>query len=172
MQIVITLFIFGVIAIVLLGWGIWLTRGGIRGVADARASLNWPSTIGKIVSTTVVEERPVGTSTGSGTRRTDYRPVVQYSYSVNGQNYSAGHRRFNDDLIAYGSTEKAEAAIEKYRVGQTVQVYYDPANPRNAVLEPGKAGPAWRGLTGGILCLLLTLIPIWMGIAVVTNSSH
>ncbi len=41
-----------------------------------------------------------------------------------------------------------------------------------AVLEPGKAGPAWGGLTSGILCLVLALIPIWIAIVIVTRQVH
>jgi hypothetical protein len=129
--------------------------------------------MGKIVLSTVREEKPLGTNYRNGhIRRPNYRPVLQYSYSIGGKTYTGGHRVPNDDLIAFGSPQKAKAALEKCPLNQTVQVYYDPTNPGNAVLEPGKANPAWRGLTSGILCLLLILIPIWMAIAIVTRQSH
>ena len=37
----------------------------------------------------------------------------------------------------YGLRELAESAASRYRLGQPVTVYYDPAQPGNAVLEPG-----------------------------------
>ncbi len=172
MGIVITLFIFGVIAIVLLGLGVWFTRYGFRGLIAARASTNWPSTMGKILSAQVVEQKPVGTYSGSGSRRIDYRPVLQYSYSIAGKSYGGEHRIFNDDVIVYGSIQKAQAAIRNYPAGKIVQVFYDPSHPAYAVLEPGKAGPSWRSLTSGLLCLLLALFPVWMVITIAANPPH
>jgi hypothetical protein len=168
--IVVSLLIFGIIAVILVVLGISITRSGIRGIKESRASTHWPTTMGTIVSTDVKEQQPLDSL--DGYHRSDYLPVVEYSYSVNEKKFTNGHRTFNDDVVVYGSTEKAQAAIEKYSVGKTVQVYYDPTNPGDAVLEPGKAGPSWRSLTAGILCLILTLVPILLAIAVLKNQGQ
>ncbi len=169
---VITLFIFGIILAVLWGFGFSFTRAGWRGILDAQKSLEWPTTPGKVLSVMVEAQKPVNSDIGnSGVRRTTYRPALQYSFTVNGKTYGSGHRTFNDDVITYSSIEKARAAMKNYHVEQIVQVYYDPSNPRNSVLEPGKSGASWRSLTAGILCLVLGLIPIWIGYAVVVNQS-
>ena len=172
MQIVITLLIFLIIASILLSLGIWLTRSGIRGIKSARASMYWPATLGKMVMSTVREEKPLEVRFEDERPRPEYRAILQYTYSIGGKNYVGNHRMPNDDLIAYRTPEKAKASLANYPVDKNVQVYYDPEKPQNAVLEPGKAGPAWRGLTGGILCLVLTLIPIWMAIAFLSQKLH
>ncbi len=168
MGIVVSLIIFGIIAAVLVFLGISFTRAGIRGIKEAGESTRWPSTPGAIVSAEVQEQRPL--QSHSGYQKTDYLPVVKYSYTVSGTSHTGSHRTFNDDVVVYGSTDKAEAAIEKYPVGKTVQVYFNPTNPADAVLEPGKAGPSWRSLTAGILCLVLTIVPILLAIAVVKSQ--
>jgi len=159
MQTVITLVIFGVIAAILLGLSYWLGRSGLRGVLSARASQAWPSTSGRVLLVQAIKMKDVGLST-SQRHQTDYRPVVQCSYTVGNKTYGCEHRRFNDDVIVYSTIEKARTAVSNYQVGQTVRVYYDPANPSQSVLEPGIAGPAWRELSSGILCFLLALMPI------------
>ncbi len=159
------------ITAILLGLGYYFTRSGLRGIRAAQASTQWPSTQGKIILHTAEIQKPVGTGMDSTTRRTTYRPVIQYSYSLGGKSYGGGHIIFNDDVIVYGSVEKALAAIKDYPVGKTVQVYYDPDNPALAVLKPGKSGPSWRTLSAGILCILCALIPIWIGYAAVVNQA-
>jgi len=168
MQIILPILVFAIIAAILLGLAYWLGRSGLRGVRNARASLAWPSTPGKVLLVNVIKVKDVGSSTGQR-RRTNYRPVVQCSYTVGEKTFSCEHRRFNDNVIVYPTIEKARAAVTEYQVGQTVQVYYDPANPRSSVLEPGKAGPAWRELSSGILCFLLALLPISAMLAFVRN---
>ncbi len=167
MQIAVVLIIFGIIAIILMALGVSFTRSGLRGIRYAWGSKAWPSTPGEIVSVTIEEQKPIS----EHDRHPTYRPIVAYSYSIGGKSFGGQHRKFNDDVIVYGSEEKAQAAIAQYPVGQKVKVYYEPDNPRNAVLEPGKAGPAWRTLSAGILCLVLGIIPIWIAIAVVTQNA-
>jgi hypothetical protein len=54
----------------------------------------------------------------------------------------------------YGLRELAEAAAGGYAQGQPVTVYYDPAQPGNAVLEPGDRKGSMAPLVfGGISAL-------------------
>ena len=46
--------------------------------------------------------------------------------------------------------KRAEAVVGRYAAGQTVPVYYDPAHPDQAVLEPGNREGALAGLVVGI----------------------
>ncbi len=172
MQIIVVLLIFGLIGIILSALGIWFTRSGFQGIISARSSTSWPSTMGNIVSASVVEQQPVGTNMEEHTRQTDYRPALVYSYTLGGKTYGSGHVIFNDDVIVYSSIEKARAAIKKYPVGQNVQVYYDPENPAMAVLEPGKAGPSWRSFSSGLLCLLFAVMVVWMAVNIVVNMAR
>lgn len=172
MAIFMIILVFGMIALLLGGAGYYFTRKGWRGVRDAQASTRWPTTYGKILSMMVEEQKPMDTRLGGGSHRSDYRPVLKYSYTLNEKTYGGEHRRFDDDVIVYSSYEKAKAAVADYPVEKTVLVYYDPDNPANSVLEPGKAGPAWRSLTSGLFCFFMTLLIIWMAVAVVINQLH
>jgi hypothetical protein len=69
---------------------------------------------------------------------TIYEAEVTYTYTVDG-------RPYRSQRIAFGHTsgrdESAIArALERYRQGREVLVYYDPRNPQLAVLEPSTSG--------------------------------
>jgi hypothetical protein len=84
----------------------------------------WSSTMGS-VSNSYLERRR--SSKGGSTNY----PVVQYSYSVNGQ-------PFQGSKIAPGMEVGGTGAgkvVERYPAGAQVMVFYDPQNPADAVLE-------------------------------------
>ncbi len=76
MGIVITLLIMGIILAVLWGFGYSFTRSGWQGVRDARKSLEWPATSGKILSLMVEEQKPI-ISDSSRNKTITYRPRMQ-----------------------------------------------------------------------------------------------
>ena len=115
-----------------------LTRGA--------GSSDWPTTQGVIVSSEIQSISRTRESTRRqrkkfGVRRvkryTVYRPLVTYRYTVNGQTYTQRNLDVNGSS-EYRKQSSAEAILEKYPVGQEVTVYYDPDNPRDALLEPGE----------------------------------
>jgi hypothetical protein len=68
----------------------------------------------------------------------DATPVIRYRYRVGGQDLEG-------DQVAIGGqplTTRVLAGrlIARYPVGAHVDVHVDPNNPKNAVLEPGRAG--------------------------------
>ncbi len=165
MQIVLVVLFLSLIPITLLGLAIWLLLPGVRDLKQALASRHWPSTAGKIVSRTVFQIPRVGGSRTSRTRE-GYRAQILYEYAVGGLDYTATRRVFSDESIAYSSPERAAAVLDDYPSGRTVQVYYDPTNPRTAVLEPGRIGPVLSVLVAGVVCLVLTLFTTWMVLAI------
>ncbi len=55
--------------------------------------------------------------------------------------YEVDDKVYKSDRVNYGFTGSSDEAfateyIEKYPIGKTVKVYYDPKNPQKAVLEP------------------------------------
>ncbi|MGY2932508.1 hypothetical protein ACVWZ6_002110 [Bradyrhizobium sp. GM6.1] len=54
-----------------------------------------------------------------------------------------------------GLREVAEEAAAKYRPGKSVQVYYDPDQPGQAVLEPASRGGALGPLIGAAVCAVV-----------------
>lgn len=109
------------------------------GFQTMQASADWPSTKGVIDSSTV--ERKLGI-------KQKWQANVLYSYRVDGRAYSNNRLRFADTT---GSAKHLqEAWVERYPAGAQVDVYYDPNDMSNSVLEPG----------GGARGFLLVLPPL------------
>lgn len=86
-----------------------------------------------------------GTVLGHDTRRywrkpRRYGPIVEYAFTV-------ADRDFRGDTVSYRTTEfrsRKDAmsfCVNEYPIGSQVVVYYDPADPTNAVLR--KEDPEW-----------------------------
>jgi hypothetical protein len=106
----------------------------IRQLILGNASRIWPSVEGRIV-----ESRVVRTSGGKG--GTTWQPVVRFEYSVAGVSYSSSRIAFH---MKGGTTALASASTaDRYPMGATVRVYYDPATPGRAVLEVGSGPGNW-----------------------------
>ena len=105
----------------------------------ASASARWPTVPGTITTSTVIEEEIEDTSNTdkSFIRKIHrYQVDLRYAYQVGKRDFvgTAGNWGWTE---IYGLRELAESAASRYRLGQPVTVYYDPAQPGNAVLEPG-----------------------------------
>lgn len=120
-------------------------------------SQSWPSVAGQTVSSEVLYLK--GATTGS------WCCVVEYVYEVDDVKYS-GRSRGTGGL----SREEAMTMADiKYVKGSSVNVYYDPSDPKRSVLEPGIrwTGTEWGGfymIVGGSclffgLCFLLSHLP-------------
>ena len=107
---------------------------GIRSVLQAHASSGWPTTTGKVISSSVDSER-------SDKGGTTYHAAVLYEFNVSGVVHSA------DDVAygQYGSSDPsyARGLVNKYPAGREVTVYYSPNNADDCVLEPGISGKAF-----------------------------
>jgi hypothetical protein len=95
----------------------------------AKSAMRWPTVNGTIVSSTVESHFD---SDGD----TMYGASVRYKYQI-------GRNEYESDRLEWGThvstnrPQQAEAIVKKYPPGRAVKVYYDPANPAVAVLEPG-----------------------------------
>ena len=141
-----------VFVLVFAGVGIFLIYKGMQSRKQAEASQGWPSTQG------VVGESRVTHSThtdSDGDTSDSYAPQVEYTYQVGGQEYRGKNLTFGFKQ-GYGSPAKAEAITARYPAGGTVNVFYDPANPQQAVLER-KAGGFGATLAIGIIFLVIGL---------------
>jgi hypothetical protein len=111
----------------------------------ARQSQHWPQTAGRIVAVSVEKSE---FDDGPG-----YRTKVEYEYEVDGMNYRSSRRRFGD-FVFMPDRRKEDEIARVYREAGAVAVYFDPANPRNAMLEPGLTKQLLGLLVGGLVCLL------------------
>lgn len=92
---------------------------------------NWATASATILNATV--EANTGT-TVDGDVSTTYYPKVLYEYQVNGQTYRNDKRVLGSE-VGKGLKSWAERDIANYQRGTTVPVFYNPANPAEAVLE-------------------------------------
>ncbi len=103
--------------------GSLLIIGSILDGRKAKASLQWPSVPGVVLSSELRVDR------GSGNDPTTFTPVVTYSYVVNGQPLQCAKVRY--------SSTTSKKVLAKYPKGCPVQVFYNPQSPSTAVLERG-----------------------------------
>jgi hypothetical protein len=97
-------------------------------------SSTWPSASGTVILSVV--ERKVEVDADNTGTSTNYYPRINYGYLVSGQEY-IGNKRVFAGTEKYPSQRKAQNIIDAYPTGLTVTVYYNPANPHQAILEPG-----------------------------------
>jgi hypothetical protein len=127
------------VAALLIGIG-WFSRQKVK------ASQAWPSTPGRIVGS--------GVEVSSGSEGGNvYRAVVTYRYQVGGQVFQNNRRVFGD-TVSSSNRGAAERTAARFVAGSSVPVYYNPANPQDAVLER-KSGVA--GLMFGLGALFVVL---------------
>jgi hypothetical protein len=140
----------GLFLLLFFGAGIYALSVYARERKKATETKTWPSVTGKVVEAEVSEDVQVDSE---GDRRRVFAPHVVYEYEVNGTPYRgdrirAGIRSF------IGSRRKVEQELALYPVGSPVRVYYNPANPAEAVLQPGTSSKA--ALVIGIVFLVIT----------------
>src|SRR3954468_20444042 len=105
----------------------------LRNINLALASSNWEKTSGKIVRSDL-QDLSIG-------RKASFKAVIEYTYTVGGVIHRGTRIRFADTT---GSAAEAQREIiNQYPVNTTVDVYYDPHNPGEAVLETGGGARAY-----------------------------
>jgi len=103
--------------------------------ADAKCK-NWPGVEGKVTSSRISERSNYDYGTTRRTAR--YVPVIKYSYSVDGVLYHA--ERIGNGIYVGITRQAVEHWLKRFPLHATVPVYYDPANPGEAVLIPTTNG--------------------------------
>lgn len=109
----------------------------VRIFLDQRASRAWPHVDGRVTSTGV-----------TGSASDGFTVEYECEYQVGGASYF-----LNGSLDGTSPTELIAAGRARDRMGQAVDVAYDPENPANATLDPGALGTASAGIffAGGML---------------------
>jgi hypothetical protein len=114
---------FIIVALVFFGWT-------LRNRRRADASGSWNKTTARIVQSQVEARR----SHDEHGYHTVYYPVVIYEYAINGQRYQNDRINFGPE-VGFGTTGPSDAIVGRYHVGNVVDIYFDPSNPAESVLE-------------------------------------
>jgi hypothetical protein len=129
---------------------------GMRSVKAARASALWPSVPGKVTSSQLM--------TGGTRSKPWYNAQVTYIFAVNGQSFTGEKVFFGNSRSNFPG--KPQAVVDRYREGTEVNVFYNPQQPQQAVLERR---------TGGSNTLYLVLGPgllMVAGVVLVRGLMH
>lgn len=107
----------------------------------------------------IIESRVEQTTGSEGDNQ--YKPVVKYRYGVGEEVYESDKRYFGQ-FVVFSSNDQdgAQEVVEKYRLGNRPTVYYDPDNPKDAVLEKRLGWQVYAIMGGAALLGLIGLIGI------------
>ncbi len=104
---------------------------------QVNAARRWAQTAGRILSSSV-EEIAVPVRVNTSIRRyrmaVRYAPSVVYEYFVNDARYQSERLRLGSRLLSSEACD-LEREIRRYPTSGAVTVWYDPANPAEAVLD-------------------------------------
>lgn len=134
---------------------------------DNAKIFGWPTTTA-LIEKSDKELGPVKSVDWNGhdNTRLGWRPVISYSYKVNGKNYVSmgiSSRSYEETTDSADSppSQAFLSLLKRYPAGTKVTVHYNPNNPSNAWLEIDSKGIklfgalASAGLLVSIVCLLL-----------------
>ena len=106
---------------------IWADIWSHRMSAAARS---WPNVEGSILSARIVTDHFASCVT----------PSIKYSYSVHSVRHVSSQFSYSSDLA---TLSEANQLIANYPTGTKVIVYYDPLNPRTAVIKQADPSDRW-----------------------------
>ncbi len=114
--------------------GLFCLASGIWNRLNPRQLAPWIATKGTIVSSDVESYTEHDSSSSRSVR---YSAVIEFSYTVDGQEYHGTKGATDLVKVTVGSGKaSADAETARYPVGMAVDVYYDPENPSKASLDP------------------------------------
>ncbi|KAA0258296.1 MAG: DUF3592 domain-containing protein [Chloroflexi bacterium] len=131
--------------------GLFIIAKTLFEINNGNASRKWSTTQGVVTHSGEFTTHRVS----DGIMRKSTSSFFQYEYTVNGEKQIGTRIFFGDTFISLFSFLAAKGAIEKYKEGQTVTVYYNPSNPQNSVLEPGAKWQAFAALVLGVVLVIV-----------------
>ena len=140
-----------ILGLVFLLTAIVITPTQIKYLQGRYVSRNWASTYGRVVTSNVESGR-------GSIDEVSYCVEVTYRYIFRGLSYSGNTIRFGSRC--YNDYGKAQREADLYPQGEDVLVYFDSANPKESVLEPGgnlgsPVGQLLFSLVFGVIGLLI-----------------
>jgi hypothetical protein len=135
--------IMGLLGLLALATGIW-------NLLHPRKVLAWIKVKGTIVSSETESFREVDSS---HRHTTLYRPVIEFSYQAEGQEY---HNILGSSGVTMSASSKqwADGEVARYPVGTQVDVFYNPENPTQSSLT-ANAGMTLSGRSSLVVAAIL-----------------
>ena len=99
---------------------------GVYALIRQYQAQSFPTTEGQVLSARMVSHKG---SKGA----VSYYPAFLYTYNVNGQCYEERRYRYDGYTLCY---DEANSIVTSHPAGSTIEVYYNPDDPADAVLSP------------------------------------
>jgi len=114
--------------------GVVIAFFGFRSMKKARASTGWDTVEGVILDSKL--DRSDSSDSGAS-----YSADILYEYHLDGAKLNGSRVSFGE--LSSGDASDASRVLSRYPEGTKVQVYYNPDDPFDAVLEPGMNKGVW-----------------------------
>jgi len=137
-------------------FGAFMAYLGIRDLIRAKASVAWPTSPGKVLSSSVVQER--GRDSEGGHLTYTYHAEVVYEFNVNNTTFSGNRVSYGDLTITRNNPSHAQEIVNCYPQDKNVTVSYMPNNPKECLLEVGVKGHAFCLPVFGLLCFTVGIL--------------
>lgn len=153
------LYVFSVLMVALGAAFVFLLPIGYDSTVKQYAAKSWPVTQGTVVHSSVREGEGDGEDAGP-----TYNAKVSVEYNVNGQSYRINEIYFSQANAWTSNRSHATRASRTYQQGRQVDVYFDPARPASATLEPGLKPWNVVIVSLGVLFGLFGLLVFWFAV--------
>lgn len=132
--------------------GLILVLAQIKGILKSGTSKAWPTIHGKVLRSRVHISRSRSSSTNRNSGLSvSYRPDIEFVYKIDGIEYHSKRPYYGSNIGSSFKYKRSKDLVDKYPVGKEVKVYYNPGNPKEAILETGLHRELFLGLGMGIL---------------------
>ena len=109
------------------------------------AQKSWPVADGRVTASFVVGERA-------------FRPDIEFRYIVNGDTLDGSSSLQQPGFGGrINRLDAAEKLVQKYGVGKTITVHYQPGNPQHSTLSPGPTYAVFLKLGNAALLFIIGL---------------
>jgi hypothetical protein len=119
-------------AFVLCGFGAVVLAIGLRQSSRGRDTRHWTRTVGR-----VVESRVDLLNEADEQRARRFGFIIRYTYDARGHLHESEQVWIGSAGAGYADEEGARAWVDRFPARRDVTVWFDPADPRQAVLVPG-----------------------------------
>ena len=154
------------LAILFIALGIGLIILHRRQKRKAEESASWSETIGTVTESRVEQSTNVLMSNDEDNEGTPvFSPEISYTYQVAGLEYTSKRLTFGGKK-SFSKRDNAEKVTALYPVYSQLPVFYDPKNPKEAVIDR-TSKISNMILIFGILFIIIGLVTILIGVLVI-----
>lgn len=112
---------------------------------------SWPSADAQIVSSEI--------EISQAKQSTSYEAKFDYAFDVDGQNWNGSEYGF---FVFSGSEEASKTLVNRFPVGATTTIFYNPQQPSDAVMDRSLGPAVWFSI-GPIAMTIIGIVVLWLG---------